>query len=69
MASTPLRPALAEYRAQGMTELPSKEWALGLTVALQAVLQAPESERADRYRAFFEEYGGPEGLPGLPEPK
>ena len=49
--------------------MPNKEWALALTIDLQAALSAPEPERSDRYREFFDRYGGPDGLPGLPEPE
>jgi len=60
--------SLARYRAEGLDSVPNKEWALSLTIALEGVLAAPEAEREARYRTFYGEFGGPSGLPGLPEP-
>ena len=61
--------ALAGYRAEGLASMPAKEWALALTITLEEVLTAPEAERRARYRTFYEEFGGPNGLPGLPRPE
>jgi len=61
--------ALAKYRAEGLESVPTKEWALALTIALEEVLTAPGPERGVLYDAFYDEFGGPDGLPGLPRPE
>lgn len=59
--------SLDRYRSEGV-DVPTKEWALKLTRSLLAVLTGPPGERDARYRAFWDEFGGPDGLPGLPAP-
>jgi tetratricopeptide (TPR) repeat protein len=59
--------SLARYQAEGLA-VPSKEWALALTRALRGVLALPAGQQEAAYEDFFGIYGGPEGLPGLPEP-
>lgn len=57
--------SLDRYQAEGLA-VPSKEWALALTRELLEVLSGPEAERDARYREFYDAFGGPDGLPGLP---
>jgi tetratricopeptide (TPR) repeat protein len=59
--------SLERYHAEGLA-VPSKEWALSLTTELLATLTGPAEERDARYRTFYESFGGPDGLPGLPPP-
>ncbi len=59
---------LARYREAGV-ELETKEWADALVTTLTEVLDAPPEARGAAYAAFWERFGGPSGLPGLPAPE
>jgi hypothetical protein len=61
--------SLAHYRSEGLESVPTKEWALDLTITLETVLAAPAAEQPALYREFYDRFGGPNGLPGLPEPE
>ncbi len=62
------RVSLDIYRAGGLEEMDSKQWALAATEGLHHVCTVAAVDRATVYRRYWDRFGGPQGLPGLPPP-
>jgi len=59
---------LALYRSRGVAP-ETKEYNERAARGLADVLSAPSAEREQRYREYYDEFGGPDGIPALPPPR